>query len=245
MSAPERDALLQDVGTKLVSAFGETAEGYAVLGGALARRNEKGKLLPRAIMNLEKAVELNPIDAESWFYLGNARFELTAHVVESSRRDQLDAALAALTRAIDLAPSNFEAYQVRGVIEANLGRRLDALSDLTEGARLAEALLPKEPEQHVDRPTVDGTKVAGYWGACAQQALLAERFPLAAEAASHMLRLAPDNAKPACQALLDAAQGALGLGDRATAKTALDRLPVRLDPELARRRDELVSALGR
>ncbi|PKO63937.1 MAG: hypothetical protein CVU23_09240, partial [Betaproteobacteria bacterium HGW-Betaproteobacteria-17] len=74
----------------------------------------------------ERAVEIEPDDAPTWFNLGYVR----------DRGGMDDAAIAAFQRATELNPNNDRAWYGLGMLHARHGRHAAAAAALTEAGRL-------------------------------------------------------------------------------------------------------------
>jgi tetratricopeptide (TPR) repeat protein len=74
----------------------------------------------------ERAIELAPDDAHTWFNLGYVR----------DRGGMDEAAVAAMQRATELNPNNDRAWYGLGMLHARHGRHAEAAAALTEAGRL-------------------------------------------------------------------------------------------------------------
>jgi tetratricopeptide (TPR) repeat protein len=79
-----------------------------------------------AVRWFEKAVEIEPDDANTWFNLGYAR----------DKGGMDDAAISAMQRATGLNPNNDRAWYGLGMLHARQGRHRDAAAALSEAGRL-------------------------------------------------------------------------------------------------------------
>jgi tetratricopeptide (TPR) repeat protein len=85
---------------------------------------------PTAIERAAKLAERYPDEPEVWHLLAYAH----------ARKDDMDGAILAMTRMMDVAPSEPETFYSRGRYELRRGNLKAALADFNEGIALSEQL---------------------------------------------------------------------------------------------------------
>ena len=99
----------------------------------------KGKLgkHEEAIADLNRAIELNPDDSQTWLIRGGAKGNLGRH----------EEAIADLDRAIELNSDDPSAWRSRGISNGRLGRYEEAIADLDRAIELN----PNDSDARIDR----------------------------------------------------------------------------------------------
>lgn len=95
-------------------------------GGSAPKLNAKDGALSLALIDYDKAIELQPLNAVAWFNKGNVLYEMGDYT----------SAIAAYTRAIELQPMIGEAYYNRGYLCLKLGNQAGGIADLSKAGEM-------------------------------------------------------------------------------------------------------------
>jgi tetratricopeptide (TPR) repeat protein len=89
---------------------------------------------------LTLALQLDPGDAEAWYYLGRTKYN----------ENRFEEAIQAFQRCVDLRPQFVLAVDGLGLSQAGLGHSADAITSLQEAIFIQQNLPKKNPEPFID-----------------------------------------------------------------------------------------------
>jgi len=89
---------------------------------------------------LTRALKWNPKDAESWYYLGRAKYNL----------NRFAEAIEAFRKCLDLRPEDAKAYDNLGLAYQGLGRGEEAVAAYKKAIELGEGAATKSPDPYLN-----------------------------------------------------------------------------------------------